>query len=161
MTQVYSWPFATSPCSGPVAGKWALQPFQLAVLVGIGVTYTVVAGTCLAAFSEHVTSSGGINLLGGMLIFGIMEVLLSLVSGILITHKAILLPLHIQKDERSRERAMQGGACGALPRKVKGGAHNVTELRWANRRMSIHVREHPPLHHADASIWSEYGVIMM
>ena len=69
-------------CAGPRAGKWALQPFQLAVLIGIGVTYTVVAGNCMSAFSQHVTSSGSINLLGGMMIFGIMQMLLSLVSAL-------------------------------------------------------------------------------
>jgi hypothetical protein len=36
---------------------------------------------------------------------------------------------------RDREGATQGGACSALPRKIKEGAINVTELHWAKPTM--------------------------
>jgi hypothetical protein len=36
---------------GPRAGRWALLPFQAAVLVGIAITYTVVGGDDLHAIA--------------------------------------------------------------------------------------------------------------
>eukprot|EP00775_Hariotina_reticulata_P008259 gene8259-8447_t len=44
---------------GKRKGKWALLPFQLGVLVGIGITYIVVGGDNLAAFCRSVSPERG------------------------------------------------------------------------------------------------------
>jgi amino acid permease len=59
-----------------------LLPFQLAVLVGIAVTYTVVGGDNLAAFVQGVAPHAK-PLMGKwayFIIFGAIQLLLSLVS---------------------------------------------------------------------------------
>jgi hypothetical protein len=60
-----------------------LLPFQLAVLVGIAVTYTVVGGDSLAAFAGFLTPAGGAKLgrTSYYLMFGGMQLLLSMVRA--------------------------------------------------------------------------------
>eukprot|EP00775_Hariotina_reticulata_P006859 gene6861-7075_t len=67
---------------GKRKGKLVLLPFQLAVLVGIGITYTVVAGSMLQAFA--MTSSGGTRHLGTfvyMIIFGAVQIVLAMLPS--------------------------------------------------------------------------------
>jgi hypothetical protein len=42
---------------GPRAGRWALLPFQSAVLVGLAITYTVVGGDDLHAIAADYSGS--------------------------------------------------------------------------------------------------------
>ncbi|KAF8060318.1 LHT2 [Scenedesmus sp. PABB004] len=68
---------------GKRRGKLVLMPFQLAVLVGIAITYTVVGGDSLAAFSNFV-SRGGTAYMGKWpfyVIFGGLQLLLSLLPS--------------------------------------------------------------------------------
>lgn len=68
--------------AGPKRGKRILLPFQLAVLVGIAITYTVVGGDSFAAFARGI-SPGGVTSVpkwGFFLVFGGLQVLLSMVS---------------------------------------------------------------------------------
>lgn len=58
-----------------------LMPFQMAVLVGIAITYTVVGGDNLAAFAASVSPAG--PLMGSWayyIMFGGLQLLLSMVS---------------------------------------------------------------------------------
>ncbi|WIA19602.1 hypothetical protein OEZ85_005540 [Tetradesmus obliquus] len=67
---------------GARRGKLVLLPFQLAVLIGIGITYTVVAGGCLQAFAGSVGTSGN-KVLGTwayMIMFGALQVALAMVA---------------------------------------------------------------------------------
>jgi hypothetical protein len=56
------------------------MPFQLAVLVGIAITYTVVGGDNLAAFVESVAPNATGGRWGYYLMFGGVQLLLSMVS---------------------------------------------------------------------------------
>lgn len=69
-------------CAGKRRGKAILLPFQLAVLIGIAITYTVVGGDSLYAFAELMSPLGvtGVPKWGFFLIFGSLQVLLSMVS---------------------------------------------------------------------------------
>jgi hypothetical protein len=64
---------------GPTAGKWALVPFQTAVLVGLGVTYTVAGGDGLHAIASDYTRAGARAppAWSMYLAFGALQVLLS------------------------------------------------------------------------------------
>jgi len=67
---------------GKRKGKLVLMPFQMAVLVGIAITYTVVGGESLAAFAEAVSPQG--QVMGNwayFLIFGGLQMLLSLLPN--------------------------------------------------------------------------------
>lgn len=77
---------------GPKRGKAVLLPFQLAVLVGIAVTYTVVGGDSLAAFAGFLTPAGGAKLgrTSYYLMFGGMQLLLSMLPSM---HDARLVSL--------------------------------------------------------------------
>lgn len=68
--------------AGKGRGKKILLPFQLLVLVGIGITYCVVGGQNLHAFAQGIAPSGG-NVPGMwvfIIIFGGLQVFLSMVS---------------------------------------------------------------------------------
>lgn len=68
--------------AGKGRGKRILLPFQLAVLIGISITYCVVGGQSLHAFAEGLTPSGGHT--PGMwvfiIIFGGLQLFLSMVG---------------------------------------------------------------------------------
>jgi len=64
--------------AGKRRGKAILLPFQMAVLVGIAITYTVVGGDSLSAFAH--TAGSHLPKWGFYLIFGGLQVLLSMVS---------------------------------------------------------------------------------
>lgn len=64
--------------AGKKRGKAILLPFQMAVLVGIAITYTVVGGDSLSAFAHAAGSH--LPKWGFYLIFGGLQVLLSMVS---------------------------------------------------------------------------------
>jgi hypothetical protein len=68
--------------AGPRAGKWALLPFQLAVLVGIAITYTVLGAENLALFASNVAPAGTplLSTTQWAIVFGAGQVLLSMVS---------------------------------------------------------------------------------
>lgn len=71
-------------CStGKGRGKKILLPFQLAVLIGISITYTVVAGQSLHAFAGGVTPEGNrtLGVWAYIIMFGGLQLLLSMVSG--------------------------------------------------------------------------------
>jgi hypothetical protein len=74
------WPWCA--LAGRRKGRGILLPFQLAVLVGIAITYTVVGGDSLAAFANHMSPKGtsGVPTWGCYLVFGGLQVLLSMVS---------------------------------------------------------------------------------
>lgn len=57
------------------------MPFQLAVLVGIAITYTVVGGDNLAAFVASVAPQVAGGKWGYYLMFGGLQLLLSMVSA--------------------------------------------------------------------------------
>jgi len=67
---------------GKRKGKWALLPFQLAVLIGIGITYIVVGGDNLAAFCRSVSPQRG-NFPKWIyyILFGAVQLILSQVGG--------------------------------------------------------------------------------
>lgn len=64
---------------GPRAGKWALVPFQTAVLVGIAITYTVVGAEDLDAIVKDYSPAGApaVPSWACFVIFGGLQVLLS------------------------------------------------------------------------------------
>eukprot|EP00878_Enallax_costatus_P027683 GHUV01029826.1.p1 GENE.GHUV01029826.1~~GHUV01029826.1.p1 ORF type:complete len:253 (+),score=58.01 GHUV01029826.1:364-1122(+) len=67
---------------GPKRGKAILLPFQMAVLVGIAVTYNVVGGDNLAAFAGAVSPVGPV--MGGWayyIMFGGLQLLLSMLPS--------------------------------------------------------------------------------
>jgi len=68
---------------GKRRGKTILLPFQLAVLIGIAITYTVVGGDSLYAFAELMSPFGvtGVPKWGFFLIFGSLQVLLSMLPS--------------------------------------------------------------------------------
>lgn len=70
--------------AGKRKGRCILLPFQLAVLVGIAITYTVVGGDSLAAFANHMSPHGtsGVPQWGYYLVFGGLQVLLSMVGKV-------------------------------------------------------------------------------
>lgn len=65
--------------AGKKRGKAVLMPFQLAVLIGIAITYTVVGGDNLAAFVESVAPQAAGGKWGYYLMFGGLQLLLSMV----------------------------------------------------------------------------------
>jgi len=77
---------------GKRRGKAILLPFQMAVLVGIAITYTVVGGDSLSAFANAVMPPGSAHLpkWGFYLIFGGLQVLLSMLPSL---HDARLISL--------------------------------------------------------------------
>jgi hypothetical protein len=64
---------------GKKRGKAVLMPFQLAVLVGIAITYTVVGGDNLDAFVASVAPWTAGGKWGYYLMFGGLQLLLSMV----------------------------------------------------------------------------------
>eukprot|EP00878_Enallax_costatus_P029335 GHUV01031796.1.p1 GENE.GHUV01031796.1~~GHUV01031796.1.p1 ORF type:complete len:451 (-),score=96.99 GHUV01031796.1:132-1373(-) len=62
-------------------GKKILLPFQLGVLVGIGITYVVVGGDSLYAFSHQVTTNVGVPKYVFYILFGGLQLLLSLLPS--------------------------------------------------------------------------------
>jgi hypothetical protein len=81
------------PAAGKKRGKAILLPFQLAVLVGIAITYTVVGGDSLAAFARGISAGGvsaGMPKFGFYLVFGGLQVLLSMLPSL---HDARLISL--------------------------------------------------------------------
>jgi hypothetical protein len=51
------------------------------VLIGISITYTVLGGQDLHQFIRHINpSGGGVNMVECIILFGAVEVLLSMVS---------------------------------------------------------------------------------
>jgi len=73
---------------GKKRGKAILLPFQMAVLVGIAITYTVVGGDSLSAFAHAAGSH--LPKWGFYLIFGGLQVLLSMLPSL---HDARLISL--------------------------------------------------------------------
>ena len=71
----------TSHLFGPLRGKWCLLPFQLATLVGIAITYTVVGGQDLRAFVLHVNPSLELAHWPFYVAFGGLQLVLSLVPS--------------------------------------------------------------------------------
>lgn len=68
--------------TGKGRGKKILLPFQLAVLIGISITYTVVGGESLHAFSEGVSHGGYVpGKWAFIIIFGGIQLFLSMVSA--------------------------------------------------------------------------------
>jgi hypothetical protein len=67
--------------AGKRRGKAVLMPFQLAVLVGIAITYTVVGGDNLAAFVASVAPQVAGGKWGYYLMFGGLQLLLSMVRA--------------------------------------------------------------------------------
>jgi len=65
--------------AGRKKGRAVLMPFQLAVLVGIAITYIVVGGDNLAAFVASVAPNAAGGKWGYYLMFGGLELLLSMV----------------------------------------------------------------------------------
>jgi len=68
---------------GPRAGKWALLPFQLAVLIGIAITYTVLGAQNLALSASHVAPAET-QMLSSMqwaIVFGATQVMLSMLPS--------------------------------------------------------------------------------
>jgi hypothetical protein len=73
---------AAAAAAGKKRGKAVLMPFQMAVLVGITITYTVVGGDNLHAFAAGLsgTNTTIVPKWGFYLMFGGLQVLLSMVS---------------------------------------------------------------------------------
>jgi hypothetical protein len=65
---------------GPKRGKAVLLPFQLAVLIGIAITYTVVGGDSLHAFATAVSPGLVVQKWVFYVVFGGLQMMLSLVS---------------------------------------------------------------------------------
>ena len=100
-----------APPAGPRAGKWALIPFQVAVLVGIALTYTVLGGQDLHQFIRHVNPSGaGVTMIECIILFGALQILLSMVSA---------QPTRLSSLNRLREEAV---VLWLLRRYYPGGA---------------------------------------
>jgi hypothetical protein len=67
--------------AGKGRGKKILLPFQLAVLAGISITYTVVGGESLHAFAEGVAGGGHVpGKWAFIVMFGGLQLFLSMVS---------------------------------------------------------------------------------
>lgn len=68
--------------TGKGRGKKILLPFQMAMLIGMGITYTVVGGESLHAFANAITPAGNATLGTWVYIimFGGLQFLLSMVS---------------------------------------------------------------------------------
>ncbi|WIA23691.1 hypothetical protein OEZ85_000385 [Tetradesmus obliquus] len=66
---------------GKNKGKWVLLPFQIAVLLGMAITYTVVGGNSLHAFTTAVNPEIKLRKWVFYIIFGGLELLLSLIPG--------------------------------------------------------------------------------
>lgn len=68
--------------TGKGRGKKILLPFQLAVLVGISITFTVVAGQSLHAFAGALTPTGhsAVGTWVYIIIFGGLQIMLSMVG---------------------------------------------------------------------------------
>jgi hypothetical protein len=76
-------PLPSLPCrpAGKGRGKKILLPFQLAVLAGISITYTVVGGESLHAFAEGVAGGGHVpGKWAFIVMFGGLQLFLSMVS---------------------------------------------------------------------------------
>ncbi len=65
---------------GKGLGKKILLPFQIFVLIGIAITYTVVGGESLHGFTYLVSPTAGVPKWAFFIIFGALQLLLSLVS---------------------------------------------------------------------------------
>lgn len=72
-------------------GKKILLPFQIAVLLGIAITYTVVGGDSLYAFTKLVDPGSSVPKWGFYIAFGGIQLLLSLVSHLPVTTARMLL----------------------------------------------------------------------
>lgn len=70
----------TSYVFGPRLGKISLLPFQLIVLVGIGITYTVVGGESLHGFVNMVNPAANQPAWVFFIVFGGIQLFLSMVS---------------------------------------------------------------------------------
>lgn len=70
--------------TGKRKGKAVILPFQLAVLIGIAITYVVVGGDNLAAFAGSITPPGGAKLgkWAYYLMFGGLQLFLSMVRRV-------------------------------------------------------------------------------
>jgi amino acid permease len=66
---------------GAPRGKRLLLPFQLAVLIGIAITYTVVGGDSLYAFSHNINPSVDVPRWAFYIMFGGLQLLLSLLPS--------------------------------------------------------------------------------
>uniref|UniRef100_A0A383VWF1 Amino acid transporter transmembrane domain-containing protein n=1 Tax=Tetradesmus obliquus TaxID=3088 RepID=A0A383VWF1_TETOB len=63
---------------GPRKGKLALLPFQLIVLIGVAITYTVVGGDSLRAFAHFITPNLAMGKWSFYIIFGAVQLMLSM-----------------------------------------------------------------------------------
>lgn len=70
------------PHTGKGRGRKILLPFQLAVLLGMSITYVLVGGENLMAFAKAITPAGGDSLgkYAYIIMFGCVELFLSMVS---------------------------------------------------------------------------------
>jgi hypothetical protein len=67
--------------AGKGRGKKILLPFQLAVLIGISITYTVVGGQSLHAFAHGIAPGGQIpGTWAFIIMFGGIQLFLSMVG---------------------------------------------------------------------------------
>jgi hypothetical protein len=68
--------------AGKNRGRKILLPFQLAVLLGMSITYVLVGGENLMAFAKAITPAGGASLgkYAYIIMFGCVELFLSMVS---------------------------------------------------------------------------------
>jgi hypothetical protein len=67
--------------AGKGRGKKILLPFQLAVLIGISITYTVVGGQSLHAFAQGIAPNGHIpGTWAFIIMFGGIQLFLSMVG---------------------------------------------------------------------------------
>jgi hypothetical protein len=69
------------PYVGKRHGKNVLLPFQLAVLVGLPITYTVVGGSSLHQFVQLVAPSVVLPRFASPLLFGGLQLCLSMVRS--------------------------------------------------------------------------------